>query len=134
LEYHFFLHKRSHYDISYKGYGIVEVDGRTVTTMDIDLEDTIYTSRLDNNTDLRGYIEDLELSELYKKREALFWDSLNNWTMDMGTIWLNSQVPFLGAAVELTTSDTFNDKYSAAGDMIKESPLDNVETFNKFAE
>ncbi len=126
--------KTYHYDISYKGYGIVEVDGHTVTTMDIDLEDTIYTRRLDNNTDLRDTIEDLELSELYKKREALFWDSLNNWTMDMGTMWLNSQVPFLGAAVEFTTSDTFNDKYSAAGDMIKESPLDNVETFNKFAE
>lgn len=126
--------KTYHYDISYKGYGIVEVDGRTVTTMDIDLEDTIYTRRLDNNTDLRGYIEDLELSELYKKREALFWDSLNNWTMDMGTIWLNSQVPFLGAAVELTTSDTFNDKYSAAGDMIKESPLGDIEEFGEIAE
>ena len=126
--------KTYHYDISYKGYGIVEVDGRTVTTMDIDLEDTIYTRRLDNNTDLRDYVEDLELSELYKKREALFWDSLNNWTMDMGTIWLNSQVPFLGAAVELTTSDTFNDRYSAAGDMIKESPLGDMEGFGEIAE
>ena len=126
--------KTYHYDISYKGYGIVEVDGRTVTTMDIDLEDTIYTRRLDNNTDLRDYVENLELSELYKKREALFWDSLNNWTMDMGTIWLNSQVPFLGAAVELTTSDTFNDKYSAAGDMIKESPLGDMEEFGEIAE
>jgi hypothetical protein len=126
--------KTYHYDISYKGYGIVEVDGRTVTTMDIDLEDTIYTRMLDNNTDLRDTIEDLELSELYKKREALFWDSLNNWTMDMGTIWLNSQVPFLGAAVEFTTSDTFNDRYSAGGDMIKESPLGDIEEFGEIAE
>ena len=123
-----------HYDISYKGYGIVEVDGRTVTTMDIDLEDTIYTRLLDNNTDLRDYIENLELSELYKKREALFWDSLNNWTMDMGTMLLNRQVPFLGAAVEFTTSDTFNDRYSAGGDMIKESPLGEIEGFGEIAE
>lgn len=126
--------KTYHYDISYKGYGIVEVDGRTVTTMDIDLEDTIYTRRLDNNTDLRDYIEDFELSELYKKREALFWDSLNNWTMDMGTMLLNKQVPFLGAAVEFTTSDTFNDRYSAGGDMIKESPLGEIEGFGEIAE
>lgn len=123
-----------HYDISYKGNGIVEVDGRTVTTMDIDLEDTIYTRLLDNNTDLRDYIENLELSELYKKREALFWDSLNNWTMDMGTMLLNRQVPFLGAAVEFTTSDTFNDRYSAGGDMIKESPLGEIEGFGEIAE
>lgn len=123
-----------YYNISYKGFGTASADGHTVTRMIIDLEDNIYTRRLDNNTHLRDHIEDLELSELYKKREALLMDSLGNWTMDMSTMWLNSQVPFLGSAVEFTTSDTFNDRYSAAGNMIKESPLGDIEGFGEIAE
>ena len=123
-----------YYDISYKGYGVIGVDGHTVTTMDLDLEDTIYTDIIRSTTKLREDIEDFEINELYKKREELLKDSFKNWMTDMSTIGLSSQVPFIGATLDFLTSDTYNDRYSAAGDMIKESPLGGIETFENLAE
>ena len=123
-----------YYDISYKGYGVLEVDGHTVTKMDIDLEDTIYTDIIGSTTELSGILKTLELNELYKKREELLKDSFENWMIDMSTFGLKDQIPLAGAVLELVTSDKLNDGYSAAGDVIKESPLGNVEIFNEFAE
>ena len=123
-----------YYDISYKGYGVLDVDGHTVTKMDIDLEDTIYTDIIGSTTELSGIFKTLELNDLYKKREELLKDSFENWMIDMSTFGLKDQIPLAGAVLELATSDTLNDRYSAAGDVIKESPLGNVEILNEFAE